>query len=149
MILKKIFAKSNSSKDTSESLEKSLSVLISEVIRVDYDIAEIDLEVANKILIETYGLGGSQATRLINEALKIQNRPTSYHPFVKTINEKLSYDEKVTVIEGLWKIAVADKRVDKYEDHIIRKFSELLHVQHVDFVESKNLTIRKARIPDE
>ena len=149
MILKKIFAKSNSLKDISESLEKSLSVLISEVIRVDYDIAEIDLEVANKILIETYGLQASQAKCLINEALRIQNRPTSYHPFVKTINENLSYDEKVTVIEGLWKIAVADKRVDKYEDHIIRKFSELLHVQHVDLVHSKNSTIRKAKMSDE
>ena len=149
MILKKIFSKSDASKDTPESLEKSLSVLISEVIRVDYDIAKIDLEVANKILIETYGLKASQATRLISEALEIQNRPTSYHPFVKTINEKLSYDEKVAVIEGLWKIAVADKRVDKYEDHIIRKFSELLHIQHVDLVERKNLTLRKAGICNE
>ncbi len=145
MILKNIFAKSDAPNAAEESLEKSLSVLISEVIRVDYDIAEVDLEVANKILIETYGLKASQATRLINEALEIQNRPTSYHPFVKTINERLSYDEKVTVIEGLWKIALADKKVDKYEDHIIRKFSELLYIQHVDLIERKNVILKKAK----
>jgi uncharacterized tellurite resistance protein B-like protein len=37
----------------------------------------------------------------------------------------------------MWRIAFSDKRLDKYEDHLIRKVSELIYVSHSDFIKTK------------
>ena len=37
----------------------------------------------------------------------------------------------------MWRIAYADGNVDKYEEHIIRKVSNLIYVSHSDFINSK------------
>ncbi len=36
-----------------------------------------------------------------------------------------------------WEIARADNVVDKHEEHRIRKLSELLHLNHSDFIKEK------------
>ena len=39
-----------------------------------------------------------------------------------------------------WEIARADDTVDKHEEHRIRKLSEMLYIDHKDFIKSKILT---------
>ena len=53
------------------------------------------------------------------------------------INEKYSNDQKKNFITMAWEIARADNTVDKHEEHRIRKLSELLYVDHKDFIKSK------------
>ena len=38
---------------------------------------------------------------------------------------------------AMWKIAYADGNIDKYEEHIIRKVSNLIYVAHSDFIKAK------------
>ena len=37
----------------------------------------------------------------------------------------------------MWKIAYADGNIDKFEEHIIRKVSNLIYVSHSDFIKAK------------
>ena len=37
----------------------------------------------------------------------------------------------------MWKIAYADGNIDKDEEHIIRKVSNLIYVAHSDFIKAK------------
>ena len=50
------------------------------------------------------------------------------------INKK---SERIKLIESMWKIAYADGNIDKYEEHIIRKVSNLIYVAHSDFIKAK------------
>ena len=54
------------------------------------------------------------------------------------INKNYQYEEKVTLIESLWKVAYSDKQLDKYEEHMIRRIADLLYVSHSDFMQTKN-----------
>ena len=36
-----------------------------------------------------------------------------------------------------WKVAKADNVIDKYEEHRIRKLSELLYINHTEFIKAK------------
>ena len=36
--------------------------------------------------------------------------------------------EKQRVVEMLWQVALADRRLDKHEDHLVRRIAELLYV---------------------
>jgi uncharacterized tellurite resistance protein B-like protein len=53
------------------------------------------------------------------------------------INDSYDYEQKIELIENMWRIAFSDKRLDKYEDHLIRKVSELIYVSHSDFIKTK------------
>ena len=46
------------------------------------------------------------------------------------------------VIEHLWEIAFADSRLDKYEEHMVRKIAGLIYVEHKDFINAK-LRVKK------
>ena len=38
----------------------------------------------------------------------------------------------------LWKVALADDRLDKYEDYVVRKVADLLYVRHADLIKIRN-----------
>jgi len=48
-----------------------------------------------------------------------------------------SPQHKIKLIDQLWKIAYADKALDKYKEQVIRRITELIYVSHSDFITSK------------
>ena len=37
----------------------------------------------------------------------------------------------------LWRVAVADGEISKYEDYLIRKIADLIHLPHSEFIRAK------------
>ena len=62
---------------------------------------------------------------------------TSLYEFTRDINDSFSAEQRIQLIESMWKIAYADGNIDKYEEHIIRKVSNLIYVAHSDFIKAK------------
>ncbi len=42
------------------------------------------------------------------------------------------------MVEMLWQVALADRRLDKHEDHLVRRIAELLYVSHSDLIRIRN-----------
>ena len=40
--------------------------------------------------------------------------------------------------ERFWQVALADNRLDKHEDHLVRRLAELLYVSHSDLIRIRN-----------
>jgi uncharacterized tellurite resistance protein B-like protein len=68
---------------------------------------------------------------------------TSLYEFTRLINDNYDPAQKIALIENMWRIAFSDERLDKYEDNLIRKISELIYVSHSDFIRTK-LKVRSA-----
>ena len=62
---------------------------------------------------------------------------TSLHEFTSLLHGRLSNEEKVMLIEQIWRIILADDYVDKYEEHLVRRIAELLYVSHSDYIRAK------------
>jgi len=69
-------------------------------------------------------------------------KATGYYEFTSLINKGFTYEQKVKVIEHLWEVAFADAELDKYEEHMVRKIADLIHVEHKDFIDAK-LRVKK------
>ena len=130
--LKKIFetniSETNSVDDTLISYLISLFV---EVSRVDYKIDEKEINFITEILAKEFNFN----LDLINEKLNIvrtSERLIGYHPITKYLNENFDISFKKKVVLGLWKIAFINNDLDKYEDHLVRKVSDLLYINHAD-----------------
>ena len=122
----------------SRQVQEAVATLLYETARVDHEVKEEDLVVAGDCLRELFALSSEQARALLVHAAQLHHRPTSYHPLSKVINEHFSAEEKHHLVEYMWRVAHADREVDMYEDHLVRKIADLLYVPHRDFISAKH-----------
>lgn len=130
--LKKIFETNNSEiNSVDDTLISYLVSLFVEVSRVDYKIDEKEINFIIEILAKEFNFN----LDLIKEKLNIvrtSERLIGYHPITKYLNENFDINFKKKVVLGLWKIAFINNVLDKYEDHLVRKVSDLLYINHAD-----------------
>ena len=87
-----------------------------------------DKEEILKLLNNYYKLSDVSISRLFDASVSIVDDANDIHQFTSKINDSLDDDEKLIIIEMLWKIIIADGRIDDYENALIRKLSGLLYI---------------------
>jgi len=84
---------------------------------------------------------GSDRIQTLQELLALAKdtavHATSLYEFTSLINDYFDEQEKFQVIKAMWQVAFADGRIDRYEEHIIRRAADLLYVEHHRFIEAK------------
>jgi len=88
-------------------------------------------------LTKVYLLDKETIDELIKNGEQAVNDSTSLYEYTKPLNLFLNYQDKLTLIGNMWKLAYADGNVDKFEEFLIRKISDLLHIEHSDFINQK------------
>lgn len=118
-------------------VDLTCAALLVEVMNSDHELDEREHQEFIAVLQQSYNIAESDLEELIQLAKDEAFEATSLYEFTKLINDSYDYDQKVELIENMWRIAFSDKRLDKYEDHLIRKVSELIYVSHSDFIKTK------------
>ncbi len=115
----------------------ALAALMIEVAQADYtDAPEEQASILN-IVKTSFNLKDEEAEQLIELAKIKQSDSTDYFQFTRLINDHYSAQQRIDLIENLWRIAFSDHNLDKYEEHVIRRISDLLYVSHSDFIATK------------
>jgi len=96
-----------------------------------------EIDSMKKTLREVYEIDEKDLNELITESEKKVSESTSLYEYTRLINDLCDYQDKLKLINNLWTIAFADKHLDKYEEFLIRKISDLLYVSHSDFIQQK------------
>ena len=61
--------------------------------------------------------------------------------FTNLINNYYNHEEKIKIIEIVWKIIYSDGSLDKHEDYLVHKLSRLLNLRHSELINAKLQTI--------
>jgi uncharacterized tellurite resistance protein B-like protein len=119
-------------------LRVATALLLIEVARADYadDLAEDATMLTS--LKQFFALDDAAAALLLEEARSTADRAVELQQFTRRLHEQLSVSEKQRVVEMLWQVALADQRLDKHEDHLVRRLAELLYVSHSDVIRIRN-----------
>jgi uncharacterized tellurite resistance protein B-like protein len=129
-----------------EQEESSLSVskidlvcaaLLIEVINSDHELDERESKEFMQVISESLDVSDEDLNELVELAEAEAHKATSLYEFTRLINDEYDYEEKCGLIEKMWRIAFSDEQLDKYEEHLIRKISELIYVSHSDFIRGK------------
>jgi len=130
--LKSLFS---SSGDVAEAghvrLERAIASLVFEITRMDFEVSPEEVPAAHAALTDLLGASDAHAHELLAWAGQPANRLTSYHGAVAEITRALPLDDRVKLVEHLWRIAHADDDLHVYEDHLVRKLADLLYVPHI------------------
>jgi uncharacterized tellurite resistance protein B-like protein len=121
-----------------QALRVATALLLIEVAKADYaeDLAE-DSSVLES-LKQFFALDDASAALLVEEARSTADHAVELQQFTRRLHEQLSIVEKQRVVEMLWQVALADRRLDKHEDHLVRRIAELLYVPHSDLIRIRN-----------
>jgi uncharacterized tellurite resistance protein B-like protein len=57
--------------------------------------------------------------------------------FTNAVNGNFSREEKIKVVEAVWRIIFADGEIDKHEDYFVRKLTNLLRLTHREMIGAK------------
>jgi len=125
-------------KHDQHSLQLATAALLFEMLRADFDEHPDEYVALERALQDSFSLSASETRQLTQLADREAADAVSLYQFTGLINQHFSAGEKVQVIEMLWQVAYADGRVDRYEEALVRKISDLLHVPHRDFIQAKH-----------
>ncbi len=119
------------------SLEIACSVLLCEVMLADGQLDNAEQQKLSDIISKQFQLSNEEVQDIIKRSLALCENATDFYQFTSKINESYSTEQRITMLELLWKVAYADGELDSIEEHIIRKISDLLHLRHSEYIQTK------------
>ena len=120
-----------------QKIDKTCAALIIEVALADKVFDESEVNLLKEMLLKAYTLEPQDVQGLIENAEKAVEESTSLYEYTREVNDNFDYESKLNLIDQLWRIAFADGHLDKYEEHVVRKIADLIHISHNDFIHSK------------
>ena len=123
--------------DAGHDVQVATCALFLEMARIDESFTKKETDAILSILKEKYGLAESHVDALIASADAELKSSIDYWQFARKINENYTTEEKIEIIENLWRIVYVDGKMDKYEHHLMSKLSNLLRLSHNQLIEAK------------
>ena len=120
-----------------QDINLACAIILLEVSYSDFEIKEVETDKMLKFFETDLNLSKDKSIWLNEEAQKLHKDTNCLRKYIKLINDSYTKEEKVNLINIAWRIARADNEIDKYEEHRIRKISELLYLNHSDFIKEK------------
>ena len=119
-------------------LERVTAMLLLEIARADTEIDPAELKAIEQAITNSCpSISTDELEELISVARQDVEKSISLHEQIRQINTGCSREQKISLIEQMWRIAYADGDLDKYEEYTIRQLSDLIHVEHKDFIKAK------------
>ena len=118
-----------------------LSCLLVEAALADEDFGEDEKKVIFNILKKQFKKESSSSiNKIIDEAIQSFNNSSDLITHTKKIKENWKLDDRINIIEMLWKVCLVDGQLEPYEDMLIRRISGLIYVDD----KNRNLAKKKA-----
>lgn len=119
------------------ALPLAAASLLFEMMRMDDRFHDSERAAVVDAVKSSFGLPDEEIEPLLELAEMESKNATDYFQFTSLINAHYSPQQKVHLVEWLWRVAYADQHLDSYEEHMVRKIADLLYVPHKDFIAAK------------
>jgi uncharacterized tellurite resistance protein B-like protein len=123
--------------DNVDRLHLASAALLLELANADQHMDDKEHQVLLRILETRLQLDKATLDNLWELAHAEHKSATSLYQFTSLINESYGYADKVQLLQHMWEVAYADGRIDRFEEHLIRKVADLLYLTHGDFIRTK------------
>lgn len=119
-------------------LRLAVAALLLEMTRADDEVSALECAALDAGIRDHFGLADHEARELIALAEAERRAATDYFQFTSLINAHYGPEQRVQIVEQLWRIAFADETLHRLEEHLVRKLAQLLHVPHGAFIAAKH-----------
>lgn len=124
-------------RDPEHVLRLAIAALLLEMANVDGESWEEQRATAEDFVSEHFDLSEDEMAELLDLAEAERSEATDYYQFTSLVNDAYTPEQKLRLIEHLWRVAYANDSLHIYEEHLVRKIADLLHVPHSAFIAMK------------
>jgi len=140
-LIKKILRDTSSEKTESSVIVQdaniALCVLLLEAAHVDGECSSEEKEHLIFTLTTKYGIPRDDIDDFINSGEKKRNDSVDLFQFTRYINNNLEKQEKIEIMEAVWRIIHIDGHLEAHEDHFAHKLANLLRLTHKELIDAK------------
>ncbi len=154
--LKKILSNGSSEKYKEENIDKSdlhkkqlqiaTAAIFIEMAKADGEFSDDERDLIIQSLKKRFNLNEQDIHELIELSKAKLDESISLYEFSKTINEHFTTDDKIVLLKNLWRMIYADKKLNRYEDHLIKMIGGMLQMEHKKIINAKMLIRKELRI---
>jgi uncharacterized tellurite resistance protein B-like protein len=127
--------KSGRSKE--ERIKIATCVLLLEMANADGVFSHSEGEKLREILQNEVKLPANEIEDILSIAEREREESVDLFAYTNLINEQFSAADKQRLVEMIWELAYADDRLDQYEDYLVHKLGNLLHIKHENLITAK------------
>ena len=120
-----------------QTLPMAAAALFFEVAWADHKITEHELDLVRAGLVSQFGLSNEVVNDIVEESHKQHNESVGVYPFTRAITEAWDEQQRFDLVVQLWRLALSNAELNKYEEHTIRRIADLLYLSHQRFIEAK------------
>jgi uncharacterized tellurite resistance protein B-like protein len=125
-------------RDSEHVLRLAIGALLLEMTNMDGEVWPEQREAVETAVRGHFELTETEVAELLELAEAERVDSTDYFQFTSLINGVYTPKQKIELVELLWRIAYANESLHKYEEHLVRRVADLLHVPHSAFIAAKH-----------
>ena len=131
-----MFFKNNKNNKIEHDLEKVAALLI-HAAKIDENFSNEEEKIIYQTLLKI-GANNEKIDEIIRVGKEIEKNSNQILEFTKEV-KSMSDENKIKIIEALWKIIYSNKKADIYEANLMRRLAGLLYVDNktMGFIKEK------------
>tara|TARA_B100001248_G_C27373702_1_gene453041 strand:+ start:239 stop:694 length:456 start_codon:yes stop_codon:yes gene_type:complete len=136
------FKKKNKPKEKvsvpSFELELTATVLAYEIARSDGEISDDELSMLMKEIEKVSNKVGKDKFEVLKIVETYSKDSVSFYEFVEDINKNYSKEQKISLLDFMWKTAYADGNLEVNEEKLIRRVADLIKIKDIEVLKLKD-----------
>jgi uncharacterized tellurite resistance protein B-like protein len=118
-------------------LRVATAALLVEMCRADFETRHDEHRAVTRALEQVLQATPEEAAAIVRLAEEQIQAQRPIHFFTNAIDRSFTRDQKRRLVEGLWRVAIADAELVAHEEYLVRKIAELIHLPWEDFLRAK------------
>jgi len=140
-LIKKIMGDKSAQKTTQgddvQDFNIALCVLLLEAAYVDGECSDEEREHVISTLTTKFGVPSDEIAEFIASGEQKRKDSVDLFQFTRYMNNNLTREKKIEVMEAVWRIIHVDGFLEAHEDHFAHKLANLLRLTHRDLIDAK------------
>jgi uncharacterized tellurite resistance protein B-like protein len=122
---------------SAEDAQIALCVLLLEAAHVDGECSDEEMEHVVSTLMTEYSIPRREIDELIASGHQERKDSVDLFRFTRYMNTNFTKEEKIAVMEAVWRIIHLDAHLEAHEDHFAHKLANLLRLTHSELIDAK------------
>lgn len=110
----------------------ALAALLVRIARADADYSVTEVARIDRILLKHHGLSPTETIALRQQAEALEAEAPDTVRFTRALKEAVAHDDRASLLEAMWEVALADGTRDEAEDSLLRLLANLLGITDRD-----------------
>lgn len=127
------------------SYKLAACVLLIEAASADDEFTEEERRHVLKVMQERFDLQPDEAQELLDASHMVHRDSNDLWRFTNEINQSFAHNEKLSLVEEVWRIFYSDGHLSAHEDHLAHKLLGLLNINHPQLIAAKMKVLKELR----